>query len=144
MAFDSKIFWKQTRARNRAMNKAKNELRELAGRNLQKYTNGYSDALLSNLRTKTKRTDGEIDTIKLGMLRYGIIREVGAGRGWPGGRKETANSEKDRRPAPWIEESFRAITPKLADRLATISGDEMVAHFDANMDKLTNDRYRIS
>lgn len=144
MAFDSKIFWKKTAARNRAMNKYKNILRELAGKNLQKYTEGYSDELLANLRTTTKRTDGEIDTIKLAVLRYGIIREVGAGRGWPGGRRETSNSQKPRTPAPWLEESFSAVSPPLADALSKISGDELVAHLDAQLIRPGNDRYTIS
>lgn len=109
MAFDSKLFWKNTRAANRAMNRYKNQLRELAGKNLQKYTTGYSDELLASLRTKTKATDGEINTIKLGLLRYGIIREVGAGRGWPGGRVATSNSATPRTPAPWLAETFDAV-----------------------------------
>lgn len=144
MAFNEKIFWKNTRAANRAMNKAKNELRELAGRNLQKHTQGYSDELLASLRTATKRQDGEITTIKLGLLRYGIIREVGAGRGWPGGKQQTPNSEKARTPAPWLAETFDHVAPRLADSLAKIKGDDMVMEVDDGFKSAFKDRYRIS
>ena len=142
--FDSKIFWKETRAANRAINDAAFALRNEAGKNLQRYTTGYSDALLANLRTQTPRRDGEIHAIKLGTLRYGIIREYGAGRGWPGGRNEAQNSEKARTPAPWISESFAKIVPALANRLAKIKGDDMVTFLDDEFTRqLGRDTYRI-
>lgn len=144
MAFDEKLFWHQTAQVNRLMNRTAHRLRELAGRNFQKHTTGYTDALLAYLRTKTKRTDGEIDTIKLGVLRYGIIREYGAGRGWPGGRQETINSETPRTPAPWLEESFAAIVPGLANSLSKIKGDDMVQEVDELFKSTFQNNYRIS
>ena len=144
MSFDSKIFWKETRAANRAINDAAVKLRTLAGQNLQKYTDGYSDKLLGSLRTQVKRKDGEINTIKLGTLRYGIIREYGAGRGWPGGVKTSGESERARTRAPWLAESFDAVVPALANRLAKIKGDDMVKFLDDEFTRqLGRDTYRI-
>jgi|GEM_PF-3750440 len=142
MSFDSKIFWKQTKQANRAVNAAAAELRTSAGQSLQSYTSGDSFALLASLRTLTKGSEGEIHTIKLGMLRYGIIQEYGAGRSVPTALVGRGNS---RRPAPWISEPFERIAPKLANCLAKIKGDDMVELVDDDFrQRLGTQVYRIT
>ena len=145
MAFDSKIFWEETKEANKAVRKAAQKLQETAGVLLQQHTQGVTFDLLAAVRTKTKRRNGEIYAISLGMLRYGIFLQKGSGRGWSSGQKLPTNQSggPPRKPQPWISDSFDQVAAPLADELARIKGNDMVKEVDSNFRKNLRS-YRIT
>ena len=84
--------------------------------------------------------------IALRTKRYGIIREHGAGRGWPRGERAADNKTstgRSRSADPWISEAFNEVVPRLADQLAEIKGDDFVRLVDDEFKGILKDRYRI-
>lgn len=144
MAFDSKLFWYRTSEANRVIKNAARRLPRNAKKNITAMGADDTGEMRRHVGQRSKKRDGLIQRISLRTYRYGIIREHGAGRGWPGGRKaSSADSEKERSPAPWISKAFEDTTPKLADDLAQIKGDDFVDLIDNQFKGTLKDRYRI-
>ena len=131
MAFDSKLFWEKRDEHNR-------EMRNAARRGARKLKNNLTamDAIdtreLRNTMGYTLRKfSGEVRVIKFKTLRYGIILQKGAGRGWKGGTKQHSNeSIRPRQAKPWISDAMDDFVPDLADTVASLKGDNDVAEID--------------
>jgi len=140
---DATLFWVVNEHANAEMQKAARRLVKKAKSNLSAMLKNPSGRLKSHVGYKLAKQDTSFVGIKLRTYRYGIIREHGAGRGWPGGKDANSESTSPRTPAPWITDAFESIIPDLADTMSALKGDDMVAQFDADMNKNLGRNYRI-
>ena len=146
MAFDSKLFWYRTSEANRVILNAARRLSRNAKKNITSMGVDDSGEMRRHVGQRTKKRDGLIEKVSLKTYRYGIIRESGAGRGWPKGEKSSGiqnPSGKERKEAPWISQAFQSVVPKLANDLAKIKGDDFVDLIDDQFKGSLKDRYRI-
>lgn len=144
MAFDSEIFWHRTAQANKVIRNTARRCARGAASNLTKMGVGDTGALAAHIKSSTTTRDGLVIRIGMQTFRYGIMRDMGAGRGWPGGKQVTQNSKKPRTPAPWLSSVFEKEAPKLADQLSKIKGDDMVDELDERFKGTLRDKYRIS
>lgn len=146
MAFDSKLFWYRTDEANRVIRNGARAISRNAKKNLTAFGVDDTGELKSHVGSKTKKRDGLIFKVGLKTTRYGIIRETGAGRGWPGGQRSATiknPSGRERIPAKWISDAFDRVTPRMANELAKVKGDDFVDLIDDQFKGTLKDRYRI-
>jgi hypothetical protein len=131
MAFDRELFWEKRNEHNRQMrNAARRGARAL--RNSLAAQDAIDTRQLRNtMGYKLRKVGGEVRAIKFKTLRYGLILEKGAGRGWKGGVKRHSNeSTRPRQAKPWISDAMDGFLPDLADTVASLKGDNDVAEID--------------
>lgn len=84
--------------------------------------------LSGSIRSKTRKMDGEIDTITFSFERHGVFVHKGVGRGYPigGGGVIKNKSEEPRRKVEWFNPILDADMPELANRIAEINADAVL------------------
>jgi hypothetical protein len=87
-------------------------LMELRNNNFKPHIKTETDAILrGKVSMKVKKQQGDVVRLTFPFARHGIFQEHGVGRA----RRKGSGKEV---PKPWIEPTFNATTPMLAEQLA--------------------------
>lgn len=90
-------------------------VRKAVRRRLQEATKSRTKT--TQLKTKTRRFQGEIERVSFQMPRHLVFFSKGVGRGWPISRQKQSGGSGARQPKPFVNPVLEQHIKDLADRV---------------------------